>query len=31
MALLVYWVDPVIRGRLQTYLDPFSAIKYLES
>ena len=31
MALLVYWVDPVIRGRLQTYLEPYAAVKYLES
>ena len=31
MALLVYWVDPVIRGRLQLYTEPFTAVKYLES
>ena len=31
MALLVYWVDPVIRGRLQSYVEPFAAVKYLES
>ena len=31
MALLVYWVDPVIRGRLQHYTEPYAAVKYLES
>lgn len=30
MALLVTWVDPIIRGKLQSYSGPYNAFQYLK-